>query len=60
MDSVDKQCSIIKNLDSDSTAVFGGLPVVIALGDFHQFLGWESGSQTLILHLIRELHLFKA
>ena len=37
MDSVDKQCNAIKNLDSNSTAVFGGLPVVIALGDFHQF-----------------------
>src|SRR5467141_3468143 len=29
--------SIVKNLDDSSTAVFGGLPVVIALGDFHQF-----------------------
>ena len=37
MDSVDKQCNAMKNLDSNSTAVFGGLPVVIALGDFHQF-----------------------
>ena len=37
MDSVDKQCNAMKNLDSSSTAVFGGLPVVIALGDFHQF-----------------------
>ena len=36
MDSVDKRCNIIKNLDSNST-VFGGLPVVIGLGDFHQF-----------------------
>ena len=35
MDSVDKQCNAIKNLDSNSTAAFGGLPVVIALGDFH-------------------------
>jgi hypothetical protein len=38
MDSIDKQCNIMKNLDSNSTAAFGGLPVVIALGDFHQFL----------------------
>jgi hypothetical protein len=37
MDSIDKQCNIMKNLDSNSIAVFGGLPVVIALGDFHQF-----------------------
>ena len=37
MDSIDKQCKVVKNLDDSSTAVFGGLPVVIALGDFHQF-----------------------
>jgi hypothetical protein len=37
MDSIDKQCNIMKNLSSDSTAVFGGLPIVIVLGDFHQF-----------------------
>ena len=37
MDSIDKQCKIMKNLDSNSTAVFGGLHVVIVLGDFHQF-----------------------
>src|SRR5437660_7349057 len=28
---------IMKNLSSNSTAVFGGLHVVIVLGDFHQF-----------------------
>src|SRR5436190_23862523 len=37
MDSIDKQCKVMKNLDTNSTAVFGGLPVVIVLGDFHQF-----------------------
>ena len=37
MDSIDKQCKVVKNLDSNSTAVFGGLPIVITLGDFHQF-----------------------
>ena len=37
MDSIDQQCKVVKNLDANSTAVFGGLPVVIALGDFHQF-----------------------
>src|SRR5579871_2826950 len=37
MDSIDKQCKVMKNLSSDSTAVFGGLHVVIVLGDFHQF-----------------------
>ena len=39
LDSIDKQCKVMKNLNSDSTAVFGGLHVVIALGDFHQFPG---------------------
>jgi hypothetical protein len=37
MDSVDKQCKVMKNLNSNSTAVFGGLHVIIVLGDFHQF-----------------------
>ena len=37
MDSIDKQCKVMKNLNSNSTAVFGGLHVVIFLGDFHQF-----------------------
>src|SRR5467141_298159 len=37
MASIDEQCKIVKNLDSNSTAVFGGLPVVLVLGDFHQF-----------------------
>jgi hypothetical protein len=37
MDSIDKQCKFMKSLDSNSTAVFGVLPVIIVLGDFHQF-----------------------
>jgi PIF1-like helicase/Helitron helicase-like domain at N-terminus len=37
MNSIDKQCAAMRNLSSDSTTVFGGLPVVIVLGDFHQF-----------------------
>jgi len=37
MDSIDKQCNAVKNPDGNSTAVFGGLPVVIVLGDMHQF-----------------------
>jgi len=37
MDSIDEQCKVMKNLSSNSTAVFGGLHVVIVLGDFHQF-----------------------
>jgi hypothetical protein len=35
--NVDKQCNAVKNPDGNSTAVFGGLPVVIVLGDMHQF-----------------------
>ena len=37
MDSIDKQCKVMKNLDTNSTAVFGSLSVIIVLGDFHQF-----------------------
>ena len=37
MDSIHKQCNAVKNPDGNSTAVFGGLPVVIVLGDMHQF-----------------------
>jgi ATP-dependent exoDNAse (exonuclease V) alpha subunit len=37
MDSIDKQCKLMKSLDSNSSAVFGGLHIVIVLGDFHQF-----------------------
>jgi len=37
MDSIDKQCKLLKSLDSNSSAVFGGLHIVIVLGDFHQF-----------------------
>ena len=36
MDFIDRECNVMKNLSSDSTAVFGGLHVVIVLGDFHQ------------------------
>jgi PIF1-like helicase len=35
--SINLQSNVIKNLDCNSTAVFGGLHVVIVLGDFHQF-----------------------
>jgi hypothetical protein len=35
MDSIDKQCKIAKNLDSNSTAVFE-MHIVILLGDFRQ------------------------
>src|SRR6266480_6175453 len=37
IDSIDKQCKVMKNLSSNSTAVFGDLHVIIVLGDFHQF-----------------------
>lgn len=36
-DEINQQCKSIKNLEPDSTAVFGGLHVVVVLGDFHQF-----------------------
>jgi hypothetical protein len=36
--SINLGSNVLKNLDCNSTAVFGGLPVVIVLGDFHNFL----------------------
>ena len=37
LDSIDRRSKVVKSLDSNSTAVFGGLHVVIFLGDFRQF-----------------------
>jgi hypothetical protein len=37
MNSINKQCKLTKGLNSNSTTVFVGLPVVIVLGDFHKF-----------------------
>jgi hypothetical protein len=37
MTAIGEQCKTVKNLDSNSTAVFGGFAVVLVLGDFHQF-----------------------
>ena len=38
MDSIDRKCRIAKWLGGNSTAVFGGMHVVILVGDFHRFL----------------------
>jgi hypothetical protein len=35
--SIENRCKVMKNLDPNSTARFGGPQVVIALGDFPQF-----------------------
>jgi hypothetical protein len=35
---IDNHCKIAKSLDRSSTDLFGGLPVVIFIGDFFQFL----------------------
>ena len=37
LDRINNQCTALKGLDRDSTALFGGLHVVVVLGDFHQF-----------------------
>ena len=37
LNSIDSRSKVVKSLDSNSTAVFGGLHVVIFLGDFRQF-----------------------
>jgi len=37
MDSIDKQCKVMKNLNSNSTTVFSSLYIIIILKDFHQF-----------------------
>ena len=34
---IDNHCKIAKSLDTSSTDLFGGLPVVILMGDFFQF-----------------------
>jgi hypothetical protein len=47
LDSIDKQCKLLKNLDPNSTAIFGGLPMVFLLGDFHQFPPIQSKTTTM-------------
>ena len=37
LDTVNKQCSKICSVSQDATAVLGALPVVVFMGDFHQF-----------------------
>jgi hypothetical protein len=34
---IDNQCKIVRCLDRNSTTLFGGLPIVIFIGDFFQF-----------------------
>jgi hypothetical protein len=35
--SINEQCNKIRGTDRDSASFFGGLPIVVFLGDFHQF-----------------------
>jgi hypothetical protein len=37
LSTINNQCKIAKSLDRSSTDLFGGLPVVIFIGDFYQF-----------------------
>jgi hypothetical protein len=37
LSTIDKRCKIARSLDRSSTELFGGLPVVIFMGDFYQF-----------------------
>jgi hypothetical protein len=49
---INRHCNLAKNLPTDSTEFFGGLPIVIFLGDFYQFPPikgtplWKEASQT--------------
>jgi hypothetical protein len=37
MSTINNQCKIARSLDRSSPDLFGGLPIVILMGDFHQF-----------------------
>ena len=37
LSTIENQCKIARSLDRDSTELFGGLPIIILMGDFHQF-----------------------
>jgi PIF1-like helicase len=37
LSTIDKRCKIARSLDRTSTDLFGGLPIVIFMGDFYQF-----------------------
>jgi hypothetical protein len=37
LSTIENQCKIARSLDRDSTELFGGLPIVLLMGDFHQF-----------------------
>ena len=34
---INKRCTMARSLRSDSSELFGGLPIVILMGDFYQF-----------------------
>ncbi len=38
LSNIAKQLAKARDLSSESTAMFGGLPIVILMGDFYQFL----------------------
>jgi hypothetical protein len=35
--TINNQCKIARSLDRSSPDLFGGLPIVVLMGDFHQF-----------------------
>jgi hypothetical protein len=37
LSTINSQCKIARYLDRNSPDLFGGLPIVIFIGDFHQF-----------------------
>jgi len=37
LNTINNQCKIAKSLDRNSPDLFGGLPIVIFIGDFYQF-----------------------
>ena len=37
LNTINNQCKIAKSLDRNSPDLFGGLPIVIFMGDFYQF-----------------------
>ena len=37
LSTINNQCKIAKSLDRNSSDLFGGLPIVIFMGDFYQF-----------------------
>jgi hypothetical protein len=37
LSTINSQCKIVRSLERSSPELFGGLPIVILMGDFHQF-----------------------